>query len=43
MEKPKLKDPFLQKKCEDGGLKMMDIKSLNCSMKLKWLKNLMSQ
>ena len=40
MEKPK--DRFLQKNYEDGRLKMIDIKSFNSSMKLKWLKNLIS-
>ena len=39
MEGQKLKKKKLSKNYEEGGMKMIDIKSFNVSMKLKWLKN----
>ena len=40
--KIKKKKKFFIKNYEEGGMKMIDIKSFNVSMKLKWLKNLIN-
>ena len=38
----KIKKKIFIKNYEEGGIKMIDIKSFNVSMKLKWLKNLIN-